>query len=159
MTVGIISDTHDDMEAIKKAVDIFNNRGVSHVIHAGDFISPFTFEVFGDLKCPLIGIFGNNDGDKYLLNEKSQGSIYPQPHIFTLYGKNVIVIHEHLLADALAESNRFDIVIYGHSHEPDVRKVKDTLVINPGKAARLHKGTSTLVLLDVEAMEAEIIGL
>ncbi len=35
----------------------------------------------------------------------------------------------------------------------------DTLVINPGKVARLHRGQSTIALLDTETLEAQIIEL
>jgi putative phosphoesterase len=159
MKIGIISDTHDDMHAIRKAVEFFNEQGVTHVIHAGDLISPFTFEVFGDLSAQFIGVYGNNDGDLLLLREKSQGSIHPQPYIFTVHGKRVVVVHEPGIVEALADSGHFDLVVYGHLHEPEIRRVSDTLVVNPGKAARLHKGTSTLALLDTASMEAEIIGL
>lgn len=159
MLIGIISDTHDDMDAIGKAVNVFNSRGVSHVIHAGDFVAPFTFEVLSGLGCPLTGIFGNNDGDKLLLDEKSGGRIFNQPHLFELKGKRIALVHEPAVAEALAESGRFDIVIYGHSHTPDIRNIKNTLVINPGKAARLHKGKSTIAIVETEKLKAEIIEL
>lgn len=157
MLIGIISDTHDDMSSITKAVEIFNNAGVSHVIHAGDLTSPFTFEIFRDLKCTFTGIFGNNDGDKLLLKEKSNGSVNNQPHVITLNSKKIVVIHEPDLVDALADSGHFDLIIYGHTHRPDVRNARNTLIINPGKAARLHKGESTLAVLNTSDMEAEII--
>jgi hypothetical protein len=157
MIIGIISDTHDDMFQIKKVVDIFNSKGVSHVIHAGDLVSPFTFEILGDLNSQFIGIFGNNDGDRLLLKQKSKGNIYIQPHTVTVNGKKAVVVHEPDMVNALADSGHFDLVIYGHTHTPDIRKVKDTLVINPGKAARLHKGKTTLAFLNTENMEAEII--
>jgi predicted phosphodiesterase len=44
MLIGIISDTHDDMSIIRKAVDLFNEREVGYVLHAGDLISPFTLD-------------------------------------------------------------------------------------------------------------------
>ncbi|MDP2167729.1 MAG: metallophosphoesterase [Thermodesulfovibrionales bacterium] len=159
MLIGIISDTHDDMEAIGKIVQIMNEKGVSHVIHAGDLISPFTFEVLGGLKAEFTGIYGNNDGDKPLLKEKSEGRIHNQPHMMTISGKNIVIVHEPDMAGALAQSGEFDLVIYGHSHTPDVRNVGSTMIINPGKAARLHKGKSTIALLDLSKMEAEIIEL
>lgn len=157
MLIGIISDTHDDMSAIKGAVDTFNAEGASHVIHAGDLVSPFTFEIFAELHCSFTGIFGNNDGDKILLKQKSEGNIYHQPLVMTFNEKKIVVIHEPDLVDALSDSGHFDLLIYGHTHSPDIRKKKDTLIINPGKAARLHKGESTLALLNLEKMEAEII--
>lgn len=159
MLIGILSDSHDDMVAIRKAVDILNARGVTLVIHAGDITSPFTFEVFGELNAPLIGIFGNNDGDKLLLQKKSKGNIRNQPLIKTFQGKKTVVVHEPDLVDALADSGHFDLVVYGHTHKPEIRKVNNTLVINPGKAAKLHKGESTVAVLNIETMEAEIIRL
>ena len=159
MRIGILSDTHDDMTAIKKAVEILNAENVSHVIHAGDITSPFTFELFNELRCRLTGIFGNNDGDRLLLSEKSGGNLSPQPLIMSLDGKKIVAVHEPDLVDALAESGHFDLVIYGHTHRPVVRKFKGTLVVNPGKLARLHKGESTLSVLDLDGMEARIISL
>ena len=159
MLIGIFSDTHDDMAAIEKAIDFFNAKNVSHVIHAGDLVSPFTFEKFGELRCGLNGIFGNNDGDRLLLKEKSGGSLSTQPLFMTLNGKKIVVVHEPDLVNALAESGHFDLVIYGHTHKAEVRKVKNTLVLNPGKVARLHKGESTLAILDTESMEARIVPL
>ncbi len=159
MLIGVVSDTHDDMAAVKKAVEFLNAKGVLHVLHAGDFVSPFTFEVLGDLKAEFTGVFGNNDGDRLLLNEKSGGRILNQPCTLALDGKAIVVVHEPSVVEALAASGRFDIVIYGHTHTPDIRKTGGALIINPGKVARLHKGRSTLSVLDTEKMEAGLIEL
>ncbi|MEK6682940.1 MAG: metallophosphoesterase [Nitrospirota bacterium] len=157
MLIGIISDTHDDTTAIRKAVDYFNAEKVSHVLHAGDITSPFTFEIFRDLKCRFTGIFGNNDGDKLLLTEKSGGNVHNQPHFITIGGKKIVLMHEPDLVNALSHSGHFNIVIYGHTHRPDIRNIKETLVINPGKAARLYRGGSTLAILNTAKMEASIV--
>ncbi|SPQ01404.1 Phosphodiesterase [Candidatus Sulfobium mesophilum] len=157
MLIGTISDTHDNMPQIKKAVDFFNKRKVEHVVHAGDFTSPFTFRILKGLKCRFTGIFGNNDGDKLLLQKMSEGRLFNQPHIFELAGKKIILMHEHHTADALADSGHYDIVIYGHTHKPDVRKVKNTLVINPGEAGSWLYDKSTIAIADLSDMTAEII--
>jgi len=159
MLIGIISDTHDDMEQIGRVVELFNSKGVSEVLHAGDFVSPFTFEILDGLKARLRGIFGNNDGDRILLMEKSGDSIVAQPYIAEVAGIKVAVVHEPASVAAVSESGRFDLVVYGPPHTPDVRNLNNTLVVNPGKVARLHKGRSTVALLDTESMQAEIIEL
>lgn len=156
MHIGIISDTHDDMQAIELAVGIFNREKVSYVIHAGDITSPFTFEIFRKLACSFTGIFGNNDGDKLLLRDKAEGNVHNQPHTLLLHNKKIIVIHEPDIVHALSESGHFDIVIYGHTHRPEITIIKNTLVVNPGKAARLERGRSTIALVDLETMEARI---
>lgn len=68
MLVGICSDSHDHTEHIERAVTYFKSKEADKVIHAGDYCSPFTIPFFDGL--PLHGIFGNNDGDKYLLMKK-----------------------------------------------------------------------------------------
>jgi len=159
MLIGIIADTHDNLIYTRKAIELFNKRKVEHVIHAGDYTSPFTLKLFKELNCKYDGVFGNNDGDKLLLLERSEGNIHNQPYIFTLNNKKIIVMHEHHVIDALADSGHFELVIYGHTHKPDVRKVKYTLIVNPGEAGTWLYGTSTVALADLNKMEAEIIEL
>ncbi len=159
MLIGIIADTHDNLIHTKKAVELFNNKKVEYVIHAGDYTSPFTLKLFKELNCKYVGIFGNNDGDKLLLLERSEGNIHNQPYIFSLNNKKIIVLHEHHVVDALADSGHFDLVIYGHTHKPEIRKVKNTLVINPGEAGTWLYGKSTVALAALDKMNAEIIEL
>lgn len=159
MLIGIMSDTHDNLILVKKAIELFNNRKVGYVIHAGDYTSPFTLKFFKELKCKYVGIFGNNDGDKLLLLERAEGNIRNQPYIFTLNNRKIVVMHEHNVADALADSGHFDLVIYGHTHKPDVRKVKNTLVVNPGEVGSWLYGKATVALADLNKMEAEIVEL
>ena len=155
-----MSDTHDDMESIKKAVDFFNLKKVDMVLHAGDFVSPFTFEALNLLNAGFEGIFGNNDGDCLLLSQKSGGRLFNQPRIMELGGRRLVLVHEPRVVEELAASGMFDAVIYGHLHIPDVRRSKSgVLILSPGKVARLHKGTSTVAILDTENMGAEIITL
>jgi putative phosphoesterase len=159
MIAGILSDTHDNMDRIKETVELFNERGVEHVVHAGDFVSPFTFRLLKKLRCGFTGVFGNNDGDRLLLHKMSEGRVFPQPHTFELDGKKIVLIHEHHVADALADSGHYDLVVYGHTHKPDIRKVRNTLIVNPGEAGSWLYGKSTVAIADLSAMTAELITL
>ncbi|MDA8175156.1 MAG: metallophosphoesterase [Nitrospiraceae bacterium] len=157
MLIGVLSDTHDDMEMIRRAVDFFNAKKVKLVLHAGDIVSPFTFpEAFINLVPRFAGVFGNNDGDKVLLTEKSGGRILQQPRTLEEGGKKIVLMHEPALIPSLVKSGTFDIIIYGHTHRPDVKKENGVLVLNPGKTARLHKGKSTVALMETDTLEAEI---
>jgi uncharacterized protein len=155
MVIGIISDTHDNMANMKKAVDYFNARQVQHVLHAGDYVSPFTFRILKGLNADFTGIFGNNDGDRLLLQKQSDRRIYNQPHIFELAERKIIMMHEHLIIDALADSGHYDLVVYGHTHVPEIRKVNNTLIINPGEASGWLYGKSTIAVADLEDLTAE----
>jgi putative phosphoesterase len=70
MLIGAVSDSHDNLPLIEKAVKVINNQKVALVLHAGDYIAAFTVARFAQLNCPLIGVFGNNDGDHELLKRR-----------------------------------------------------------------------------------------
>jgi putative phosphoesterase len=159
MLIGIISDSHDDMGQLSRAVSLINERKAAHVIHSGDLVSPFTFEVLDNLECPFTGIFGNNDGDRVLLKEKSGGRLFVQPHMLELSGRFIAMVHEPAAVEALALSGKYDVVVHGHTHLPYTKKEGRALVINPGKVARLHKGKSTMAFLDLATLNAEIVEL
>lgn len=159
MIIGIISDTHDHMPVIRKAVDLCNARQVGHVIHAGDFTSPFTFRALKHLTCDFTGIYGNNDGERVLLQKLSKQRIFTQPYILDLAGRKIVIMHEHQVVDALADSGHYDLVIYGHTHEPDIRKCGNTLIVNPGELSGWLHGKSTMAIADLSSLSAELIEL
>ncbi|HHK67173.1 MAG TPA: metallophosphoesterase [Candidatus Acetothermia bacterium] len=160
MKLGIISDTHDNMLAIARAVELFNAEKVALVIHAGDFISPITANEFGKLRAPFAAVFGNNDGDRLYLVErfKEIGRIYPDYHEFEFAGRRAVVMHEPKFIDSLIKSGDYGLLVYGHTHEIDIR-VGETLVVNPGEACGWLTGKSTVVLLDSEDMTPRLVEL
>jgi len=159
MLIGIISDTHDNMPKIKRAVEIFNARNVGFVIHVGDYVAPFAVIPLNDLKCQYIGVFGNNDGERLGLSKRSQGRINVQPQTLELEGKKILIMHEPFEIDALVKSQNFDIIIFGHNHESSIEKHGRTLVINPGECGGWLSGKSTIVVANLDDITAEMIPL
>lgn len=159
MKIGIISDTHDHMDNIRKALKIFKENDVKAIIHAGDFVSPFTWRVFKDFDGEFYGVFGNNDGDRVLLKKMYGERIQPQIRHFEIEGKKIALMHEPQMIDALAFSGSFDLIVYGHMHEVDIRKINNTLIINPGEACGWLYGKATVIILDMEKLEPAVISL
>ena len=157
MKLGIISDSHDNIPRIKQAVDIFNERKVDLVIHAGDWIAPFAVRPLGELKCQWVGVFGNNDGEKLGLSKTSQGRINVAPHSLELDGRKILVLHEPGELAALIKSQSYDIIIYGHTHDQVIERHDRTLVINPGECGGWLKGKSSIVVVDLDQMDAELV--
>jgi hypothetical protein len=158
--IGILSDTHDNRSSITHAVDAFNRAGCSLVVHGGDIVAPFTAREFGRLACPFIGVFGNNDGEKAGLRSQFEpfGMLYGPPHEFTHAGKRLVVMHEPFFLDEYLAHTDVDVIIYGHTHQVDIRPGKP-LVINPGECCSWLTGRSTIVLLDLASMDARLIDL
>lgn len=161
MLIGLISDTHDHVPHIKKAVTEFKSRGVDLVLHAGDYCSPFTIPHFQGLN--LKGIFGNNDGDKYLLISKFNeiGAEIAGDFLKMQAGGLLIAVYHGTYAeitDSLCHSGRYDIVVSGHTHEKVNRVIGDTLHINPGTAHGFDDKAS-IAFLDTETKKVEFIEL
>ena len=157
MIIGVMADSHDNVPAIEKAVNLFNSKKVGFVIHAGDFVAPFSLAPLSKLTCPWIGVFGNNDGEQKGLTSLSKGRIQPSPFELNLDGKKVVVTHqiESYEKEELIEQGA-QLVIYGHTHETEIKTIKDVLFVNPGELGGWLTGRCTLVLVDTKKMEANL---
>lgn len=161
MLIGLISDTHDHVPHIKKSVKLFKDMNVDLVIHAGDFCSPFTIPLFEGL--PMKAIFGNNDGDKYLLMNKCEeiGADLEGEFFELKVDDRLIAIYHGTyegITEALQKCGKYDVVISGHTHETVKEKVGDTLTINPGTANGFDE-KATIAFLDTESLDVEFVEL
>ncbi len=106
MFVGVIADTHDNMNMLRKAVDLFNARGVGLALHAGDYIAPFTARELRRLECKLVGVFGNNDGERFGLVKDFEGFGELREGIcqLELDGRMIAITHYPEIAQTLAGS-------------------------------------------------------
>lgn len=150
--IGIMSDSHDNLDAIRKAVDAFNTSEVDLVIHAGDMISPFTAKEIRKLNCEFKAVFGNNDGERDGLRHFFKGICYHDDfQELEIEGKRFVVIHgtNEDVVDALVKSNKYDVVIRGHTHKLEIKEGK-SLMINPGETCGYLSGEQTVLLFDPE---------
>lgn len=169
MIALILSDTHDNLEAVDLVVKKVKEVNADVMIHAGDYIAPFTLRRILKAKIPLYGVFGNNDGDiELLLNiaRENNATIRKQPLELELAGRKILVLHgfntpklTRKIVEAIAAKGIYDVVIYGHTHSVDCRKLGKTLIINPGEVCGYLSGKRTLILLDLEKLTYEILEL
>lgn len=159
--IGIISDSHDNLGAIRKAVEFFNDNEVKAVLHAGDLVSPFTARVFEKLKSKLYVVFGNNDGDKVMLTKSFEdigATICGDFGKLTVDSLHIALLHgtNEALVKALAKSEDFDVIIRGHTHDPGITVIKGTLLINPGECSGVLSGKATVATLGTANLNVEI---
>ena len=156
-----MADSHDNLHAVKKAVQLFNDAGCELVIHAGDFVAPFAARELENLNCPVKAVFGNCDGEKRGLEKaiSSFGEIREAPFAFTHDNCQFLVNHIHISLDTHIASGKYDVIIYAHTHEPEVRKEGKILIVNPGETGGWVSGKGTVALLDTETLSADIIPL
>ena len=158
MLIGIMSDSHDNLPALSKAVALYNEKAVGAVLHAGDLISPFTAKVMKQLQMDMYITFGNNDGEKLGLKAMYGDTIHRPPLELTLAEKKILMLHEPDNLDAVIASGHFDLIIYGHTHELDIRNEKP-LVVNPGECGGWVTGKSTVTIWNTATDKIEVIEL
>ncbi|MEM2338173.1 MAG: metallophosphoesterase [Candidatus Bathyarchaeia archaeon] len=165
MLVGLMSDTHDCLPMVEKAIKRLNEENVELVLHAGDYVAPFVIPRFKELKAKLIGVFGNNDGDRELLkkrfSENAKFEIHGNFAEININNIKIALLHgnEEELLKALIESETFDIIAYGHTHKAEAYRKGGTLIVNPGEVCGYLTGKPTIALLDTEKLEAKIVSL
>ncbi len=134
--VGIIADTHDNVEAIEAAVAVFEEEDIETVVHCGDFIAPPVLPFFEGLE--LHGVLGNNDGEVEGLEagfaDLPDSELHGRFADLEFDGRSFAVLHgeDREEVEGYAESGAYDFVCYGHHHEREVREVGETTVVNPG---------------------------
>jgi uncharacterized protein len=176
MKIGIISDTHDDIENVQEAIQIFNKNNVEYVIHAGDYIFPGIIKEFTKLDAKLIGVLGNNDGErngilKSFIDIKGElkgeiGEIEIERIRFGIYHGT-----DREIKESITRSRKYDILICGHTHKREPQNSgtivnKDTFILNPGSAHRKSisiSGSFTdigrIILFDTQSKIYEFIDL
>ncbi|GAB3680870.1 metallophosphoesterase [Salinarchaeum chitinilyticum] len=137
MLIGVISDTHDNVEEVQRAVELFTDRGIDTVIHCGDVIAPPVVPFFDGLD--VHAVLGNNDGEldglESAFRDLSPASkLHGRFAALTLDGLDVAALHGEDLEEVerLAATGEYDLVCHGHHHEAVERSVGEATVLNPG---------------------------
>jgi putative phosphoesterase len=163
--VGLMSDTHDNLPLIDKAVKKLNQMDVELVLHAGDYVAGFVVPRLKEVKSRLIGVFGNNDGDRELL--KRRFGEYPnlelRGNFAEIVGKGykIALLHgsDEELMESLIAGGNYDFVVHGHTHNAETYRKAKTLVVNPGEVCGYLTGRATIALLDTSKRQARIVEL
>jgi putative phosphoesterase len=157
--IGILSDSHDNIPNIRVAVRLFKDAGCDLVVHAGDVVAPFAARELAALGCPVKAVYGNCDGEKAGLAAALEpfGFIHQAPLVFEHGGRRILVTHLNRPAVEFAAKHTYDVVIFGHTHKPDIRRDGKTLLVNPGETGGWVTGRSTIALYDPAADDASIV--
>ena len=135
------------------------------MLHAGDYVAGFVIPKLAKLNCPLVGVFGNNDGDHELLKKRFSETVNCTIHDrftqITIENYRIALLHGHEteLLNAIVDGGYFDAVIHGHSHNQDIEQKGKTLSINPGELCGYLTGKPTIAILDTIKKQAKIIEL
>lgn len=126
MKIAVVADTHNNWNNFKKAIEWINKENIQMILHCGDIDRQETIDsaqklFAGDIKF----VKGNADYELDL----------PEKLELELENKKIAFCHFPNEAKKLAQSQKYDVVFYGHTHRPWDEKVGQCHLVNPGELA------------------------
>lgn len=158
MKIAILSDIHDQLPQLKKALEILKEADI--LLCCGDLCSPFIIKALGEgFSKPIHIVFGNNDGDLFRITQNSRAFRQIQLHgelaELEFDGVRFGMQHFDNIARLLADSGKFDVMCFGHNHQFELSKSGSCQLINPGEIYGGLSGHSTAVMYDTSSRIAE----
>ncbi|MBM81078.1 MAG: YfcE family phosphodiesterase [Planctomycetaceae bacterium] len=156
MKIGIISDTHGHVNFATQGVRALREQDVEQVIHCGDIGSTTIIELFDGLSTHFV--FGNVDWDQDGLKDEIAAcgqTCHDEMGTASWAGREIAFLHSHDRNRYLEtiQSQKYDLVCYGHTHKAEKHRDGKTLVLNPG--ALYRTSVRSVAVVDLETMEAE----
>ncbi len=133
MKIIVISDTHMRKRAKQLPKVLLEEvMKADLLIHAGDWTTISLYEELKEL-APIQGVYGNVDSDEIR-------DIFEDHILLDIQGHKIGVTHGHLgkakstpeRAMETFSKNPAELIIFGHSHIPYLKKHKDVILFNPG---------------------------
>lgn len=160
MRIGVVSDTHNNLKNVREIIALFNDVAVERVIHTGDISQAKVMEAFAALRAPLFGVYGNNDQgelDSLEAAARDMGFHFIQPPLALDWAdRRIMVVHDPLELEPI-DTGAYDVILHGHTHRQRIEVVQKQLIFNPGECAGMMKGLNAVGVLDLVALQPEIL--
>lgn len=156
MRIGILSDTHDQMDAAAQAVRMLRQAGAQGLIHCGDVgRAAILDELAGG---PAVFVWGNTDCDRLALHRHGanlQIECLGEWGEVTWGDKRIAVLHgdDLSLRRRLLEGQEYDYLLQGHTHSKTDQRIGRTRLINPGALHRAAVKTVALLETDNDQLD------
>ncbi|MFH1412588.1 MAG: YfcE family phosphodiesterase [bacterium] len=130
--IAIISDIHDNLANLKKALNFCKEKNITALICCGDVTNNETLKYLSENFNNQIYL---TEGNMELYDELEKYNnikfFNRKGGIFEYDNKKIGICHEpYLINDLLKEKP--DIIFYGHTHEPWEKTEGKTKIVNPG---------------------------
>lgn len=138
MRIAVFSDIHDNIWNLEKALRQVSSYDTGLLCFLGDFCAPFTLKQLAEgFPGPIHVVFGNNDGDQFLLGQIAAGfdhvTLHGQFAEVGADGRLIALNHYPDIAKPVAQSGDYDAVFSGHDHKRYTHRYDNTLWANPGE--------------------------
>lgn len=159
MLVGLLSDSHDRVDATSTAVQMLLGEGAEYFLHCGNLGSRRTLDCFKGLAAGFV--WGDKDRDRMGLlryADSLQIQCFGVLGDFFLEDKRIAITHgdDRKLLKRLLNESQHDYLLHGHFAEFKDETQGRTRIICPGA---IHGASErSAVLLDTSSGVARVIG-
>jgi len=135
MKVAIVSDTHDNLENLKKFFEFAKKEKIEILIHCGDVCNGETLkEIEKNFKEVFLSL-GNADLKEDLKKEAKKTKIFEEIGKVEIDGLKIGFCHMFDFNKLEKNLEKFDFFFFGHTHWPFLKKEKKCILANPGNLA------------------------
>ena len=120
MQIAVISDTHG---LLRPEVEP-TLAGAEHILHLGD-VGDFAILRSLEKIAPVTAIRGNVD-------RTGKCSQLPETEVLLFEGHYLYMLHDVHTLQLDPAAAKFSVVLFGHSHQPSIRRHKGVIYFNPG---------------------------
>jgi putative phosphoesterase len=162
MKIGVLSDTHNNIPNLLKALSVFKDEGITQLLHCGDMADMLTARQMGGFD--VIYVNGNSDRTAEAVSH-TVWTLNPQNEIpgdvFTgeFDGVKIGATHGHLAGKLkkLIKSRSIKYVFHGHTHRKRDEMIGVTRVINPGALGGARYEPRTVCIVDFAKSEVRFL--
>ena len=152
-TILVISDTHIPTASLNLPIELIEKaKEVDCIIHAGDIS---TMDVLYELKTYNKNIYAvKGNADDHNVKEKLADKL-----IIDIEGIKIGITHgrggpwgiENRVKSVFRDYKYLDIIVFGHSHYPLIKKEENILLINPGSPTdKRYAPYNSYVMLNID---------
>jgi len=159
--IGILSDTHNNSAAARRALQAFRRGGVHTLFHCGDVTNAEMVPLFGGFEVYFVR--GNMDRHHVPALKKAMAALGGAHWLgkgdeIELDGRRMAITHGH--REDVLETLLFaepDYLFTGHTHRRRDERIGPTRVINPGALGGTEHEARSICVLDLATDQLEVI--
>lgn len=160
MKVGVVSDSHGQVENLRRAIKAMREAGADLIVHLGDDYDDVT--ALSDQERAMIiqvpGVFST-----YYQNPRIPNRLIEEWEGVRVLLTHTPAAHKHdlptdLKPEGVAARGEVRLVLSGHSHIPEVKEQEGVIWVNPGhlKADDKKGYPPTYALLEIVGTEVRV---
>jgi putative phosphoesterase len=163
LTLAVLSDSHRNLKGLREVVKaILARQSVDVFIHLGDdFEDAEVFDEFGCDYMRVPGVFSDHYADRSVPNRiitEFEGWRFLLTHTRESHPND---LRGDLKPEEVSGGRAVDVMLYGHSHKPDLTEKDGILFVNPGHLKTSDKkgfGPSYAIIeIDRKTIDAAIV--